>query len=86
MASKALGVGDNDPVSLLTEDRAQRVDFGRRTATASRCVGLMRHEHGLRRNLCARDGMFAFGLRNQLFHDGRDMLDVEARAMECAIR
>ena len=85
VSREALRVGDHDLVSLVAEYRAQCEDFGRRAAAARWRIRLVRHEHRLRCQLFTRDAVLAFGFRDQLFHDGRYVVDIEPCTMECAV-
>ena len=82
---EALRIGDDDLVSLVAKDGSQCVDFGGRAAATRRCVGLVRHEHGLRCNMLTGDPVFLFRTRNQVLHDAGDVIDIEPRAVERAV-
>ncbi len=79
-------VRNDDLVGSVTEDTAQSVDLGRGTASARGRVGLVRNEDGMGRNLLAGNAMKRFGLGHQVFHHLADVLHIEARAVEGAVR
>ncbi len=81
----ALRVRDDDVVGGLAEDPAQRVDLRRGAPAAGRRVGLVRDEHGLGGDHAARDAA-RLGLGDDLLHHLADVLDVEPRAVERAVR
>ena len=84
VARDPLGVGDHDLVGSVAEHAPQRVDLGRGAAAARGRVGLVRDEHGLRRDLIAHDTA-RLGLADDGLHHAADVVDVEPRAVEGAV-
>src|SRR5690242_19873630 len=60
--------------------------LGRGASAPRRGIGFMRDKHHLRSNLASPDPMPRLRLADEPFHHLADMLDVEARTVECAIR
>ncbi len=83
---EALGVGDHDAVGALAEDLAQCVDLRRRAAAPGGGVGLVRDEEELGGERVAGDAAGALAGRHEPLHDLADVLDVQARAVEGAVR
>ena len=84
MPGEALGVGDDDLVGGVAEDRAQGVDLGCRAAATGRRVGLVGDEDRLGRDRGAIHAT-GFGLADHVLHHGTDVLDIETSAVERAV-
>ena len=86
VAGESLRVGDDDAVGTGSEHLAQGVHLGRGAAAARGGVGFVRDEHGLRRHGVALDARARFSRRDEPFHHLADVLDIEAGAVEGAVR
>ena len=86
MAGKTLGVGDDDLIRGVAEDATQSVDLCRGASASRWRVGLVGNEDRMRRDLMTFNAAVRFGLRDQVLHDLADVVDIETRAMESAIR
>ena len=85
VAGVAFRVGDDNLICRCAEDVAQRVDLGLGAAAACRCVGLVRDEDRLRRDVVASDAPLLLSLDDQVFHHVLDVADVEPGAVEGAV-
>ena len=85
MPGEALGVGHDNLVGYIAEGAAQGYDFSRRAAAAGRGEGLMRHEDHLRRHAAPIHAKAALGGGHQVVHDHRDVIYIEAGAVEGAV-
>ncbi len=85
VTGEALRVRDDDLVGRIAEHIAQRVDLGRGAAPARRRVRLVRHEHRLRRDGATVDAA-ALGPVHEVLHHALDVVDVETRPVERAVR
>ena len=82
---EALRVRHDDAVGRSPEGAPEGEDFRRGAAAAGRGVGLVRDEDGLRRDRVALDSPLALRGRDERLHDLRDVVHVEARAVEGAV-
>ena len=78
VAGEALHVGHYHLVGGSAESAAQGFHFGRGGAAAGRGIGLVRHEHRVRRYLFLLKAVDVLNFLYEPFHLGRDMLGVEA--------
>ena len=85
VAGEAFGVGDDDFVGRCAKGFAQGGHFGGGAATASRRVGLMRHEDGLCSHGQTIQAKPAFSGRNQIVHHHSNVVDVQPGAVEGAV-
>ena len=85
VAGEALGVGDDDGVCRRAEALAQGGHLGGGAAATGGGEGLVRHEDELRGDGGAVDTKAALGGGDQPIHHLRDMIDIEAGAVEGAV-
>ena len=82
VAGEALHVADHHLVGGGAEGAAQGLNFGRGGAAAGRGVGLVRHEHRVRRYLFFFKPVDALQLGHELLHNGGDVFGVQAGDVE----
>ncbi len=82
VAGEALDVADHHLVGGVAESPAQRLHLGRGGAAAGRGIGLVRHEHRVRRDLFLLQAVEVLHLFHEVGHHGSHMLGVEARGVE----
>ena len=86
VAGEALYVADHHLVGAGAESFFQRLNFGRGAAAAGRGIGLVRHEHRMRRHLLFLKAVNILRLGYEFFHHGGHMVGIKAGDVEGGVR